>query len=68
MATFRGQTAQIAHRDAPKTGFAVCADSSSIEGITSIDLLEVDVPPIHVRVNQLHADPVAYISTFEPVD
>lgn len=40
----------------------------SIEGIPSIDLLEVDVPPIHVRVNQLHANPVAHISSFEPVD
>jgi hypothetical protein len=40
----------------------------SIEGITSFDPLEVDVPPIHIRVNQLHTDPVAHVGTFEPVD
>ena len=30
-----------------------------VEGITSIDPFEVDVSPLHVRVDQLHAEPVA---------
>ena len=34
----------------------------------SLNSLEVDESPLHVRVDQLYANPVAYVDTFEAMD
>ena len=34
----------------------------------SFDSLEVDEPPLHVRVNELHPNPVAYVDPLETVN
>jgi hypothetical protein len=47
---------------------AAASLSLPIDGVLSIDFLYVDVPPLHVRMDQSHADPLADIGPFDAGD